>query len=965
MIQTPDRLKKLLEQDQLLDGATTLLIHSCDQVLKWSKLPFFPDYTDHGYRHLSEVLATWANLITDASWPSLTSRDATVSILSVLFHDLGMHITEDGFLSLIDPTNTQILIPEVDAQSWPRCWEEFMSEAHRFDQRMLMQIFGDALPVSDPVRNPSMMTERDRRLIGEFLRRNHPRLAHEFAVFGFAGAGQRIRPPSEMPNYVLDLAGIVARSHGSDLRCFIPLLRRKYHARDYKGTHAVYLMALLRVADYLQIQASRAPELPLKLHTIPSTFSLREWKTHQAVTNVTRHDDDPESIYVQTAIEGPDVYLKLKDLFASLQHELDISWAVLGEIYGRFPDLSTLGLAIRRLRSDIEENKGAVSGDFVRERFSFEAAGADLLKLLAEPLYGWNANFGVRELIQNSVDAVLELHSVTPKPNLNALTSPQQSDVDVSLEGSVGHPYILRVTDKGIGMSSEVLRNYFLRAGASYRRSSEWQKAFADEGGHSRVLRSGRFGIGVLAAFILGDEISVMTRHCGEKLGLGFEARIETDPIDVRYVEMPVGTEIAIKLNTKSANQLIKVMMPSVEKRVAFGSLPNGLYLLEYPSLSLRLNDKVVPRTDTWPAANQDPLPAGWNRIRPSGFAEVQWIYDGEEVLACNGIAVARPSDYRVRAAWSFPEDAQLGPSLPTLSIFDPDGNLGLRLDRTSLTSSQLPFGEHLVKDIYRDIVAWCLAAHGVKDVSQLKLTGPDTVAHPAVGRQSERQLLFLEDGFTILTPKLALDQNLHTINRFHFLDDDVPLPRPSNGEGSMRMEMVPSVLRRARVVRQTIKEVRGRQRFGGYHIVGARIITFAEIGDWARRISRRYLRHLNSEPTIKGWASLTVGACRPSVIRLAPVAEGRRYGPIIVQQYLEKDASSSFPPSRITRALLEDVGATSIPYVLEQRQSLSGYAGLSRQVGFHARSINKTREVSRAKPARMRKTGAPDAFFL
>ena len=66
--------------------------------------------------------------------------------------------------------------------------------------------------------------------------------------------------------------------------------------------------------------------------------------------------------------------------------------------------------------------------------------------------------------------------------------------------------WFLRVTDKGIGMTCETIQNYFLRAGASFRQSADWAKEFLDEHGQPRVLRAGRFGIGIFAVFLLGPK---------------------------------------------------------------------------------------------------------------------------------------------------------------------------------------------------------------------------------------------------------------------------------------------------------------------------------------------------------------------------------------------------------------------------------------------------------------------------
>jgi len=153
--------------------------------------------------------------------------------------------------------------------------EDFVAEARRFDQKRLMQMFGDTLPVSIPPRSSDQLTGRDRKLIGEFIRRHHPRLAHEFALFGFQGSAKRINNISEAPHDLLDISGLIARSHGSDLREFLPYLKKHYSCQEYNHIHPPFLMALLRVSDYLQIQATRAPEVRLEVQNISSPFSLR------------------------------------------------------------------------------------------------------------------------------------------------------------------------------------------------------------------------------------------------------------------------------------------------------------------------------------------------------------------------------------------------------------------------------------------------------------------------------------------------------------------------------------------------------------------------------------------------------------------------------------------------------------------------------------------------------------------
>ncbi len=122
------------------------------------------------------------------------------------------------------------------------------------------------------------------------------------------------------------------------------------------------------------------------------------------------------------------------------------------------------------------------------------------------------------------------------------------------------------IKDNGRGMDEETISMYFLKAGASYRKSANWAKEFTDKRGNSLVQRSGRFGVGALAAFLLGDTIKVETRRLGAKHGLAFEASINDEQIEIHKIDCNIGTKITIelkkgilkKLNTISRNLFLE-----------------------------------------------------------------------------------------------------------------------------------------------------------------------------------------------------------------------------------------------------------------------------------------------------------------------------------------------------------------------------------------------------------------------
>ena len=545
----PAGLRSKLLQSSLFSGvdAAARLIESH---FKLSGTPFFREYTDHSFQHCIEVFKAATDVLANDAIEIISSDDLCILALACMIHDSGLHVTEDVFLALTDQRNKTIGVNNFDSKSWPDLWAEFVAESKRFSAKKLVSLFGDSEPVREPPRSAIDMTQRDRLLIGEFLRRHHPRFAHEFATGAVPDAhGGRIQF-GNLDVVIQDLAGLIARSHGIELRDSFHYIQSRYDLRDYNRVHIIFLMVLLRIADYLQIQSARAPELFGKLHNIRSPFSLGEWRLHQCIENITTSSLDPEAIFVAANPKSVHDYLKFEKWFNGLQHELDISWAILGEVYGRFTReaLNKLQLNVRRLRSNIEDRSALQSRvPFVPDAIKFSVAEPELLKLLMQPLYGDNPLYGIRELTQNAADSVREIqHLISAGTVISSDRLATHADVELFVESSP-IPHVI-ITDRGTGMTLSVLKEFFLRAGASFRNSDLWKRQFEDATGASKVARAGRFGVGVLSAFLIGEKIEVYTRHFSDKSGFGlrFSATIDDEEIEIKRENGPIGTKIEI-----------------------------------------------------------------------------------------------------------------------------------------------------------------------------------------------------------------------------------------------------------------------------------------------------------------------------------------------------------------------------------------------------------------------------------
>jgi hypothetical protein len=802
MIQLPDLFEQKLANSPSLAMAVRKSFELFEPWLEQSGMPFFPGFTDHSPRHINDVLQTAASIVSDKSQELLSPEDVAVLCMAVLLHDCGMHITQDIFRTLVEKSGPPIVSGLGDLP-WAQLWKDFLSEAHRFGQDKLVAVFGDAQPIHVHSLDLSDLSERDCLLIGEFIRRHHARFAHEVALEGVpATTMNRLELVGLEPD-VRDLAGLIARSHGMSIRSTLDYVGLTYGlVSEYRKIKPPFLMAVLRIADYIQVKSERALKSLLSVKELRSPVSRQEWRAHFAVRDVSTRHDDPEAIYVHAAPADVRTFLKLEGLFKDIQRELDDSWATLGEVYGRRGDLSSLGLMIRRIRSNLDDRENfARTVPYIPTRAAFDVSGPDLLKLLVGPLYNYDFTIGIRELVQNAVDACRE--RIDLGLDTSDARKKEGSDVVVNIQELEDGTGWITVTDLGVGMTLETVRRYFLVAGASFRNSDLWKAQHVDEYEGVRVLRGGRFGVGVLAAFLLGDEIEVRTRHITrpESEGIEFKATMADSAIELRRCKLPAGTSIKVKIsNPKVFSELRPRRAFHDESGTTtlknWGEVdwfaqatPTVLYIWDGydQSPDTALGTPERRRIEGRPQGDLVPLLGesnpNWHVLEDSTpYKGVLWRYsnlvrdeDGElefdffsPEVTVNGMRV-RGSAYRSNASQlEIPEDAvQPGPEYsierPSLAIFDPAAQCPINLQRSYVAFERMGMDSRLTAAVLR--------TH-LQQLSGLISQPEDLLAfarltrlmceHPGVHYQGQTAPICAVSGGVILaTPRYLMDQKV------------------------------------------------------------------------------------------------------------------------------------------------------------------------------------------------------------
>jgi len=617
-------------------------------------------------------------------------------------------------------------------------WEEYVREIRDIGDRDLIDIIGKKALNTWEFKGFSIdytaWGYSHYRIIGEFIRRHHGRIAHEVAIYGFPGLGNH----SELNDFlgfqnaigsegekIADLIGLVARSHQISLRTCNIYLKENYYDAYYRpmGVVVLYCMVLLRVADYLQIEKKRAPEILLKLKKPQSPESLKEWEKHQAIQKIdSTHDKYGIFIWVADGVDLS-IYLQLEFLFNDLQNEMDHSVAVLEELYGRYADLglNKLKLSKRRVYSNIFKKSYQANLDYVPKKVEF-SVDSNLINLLIKPLYGDYPNVGIREILQNSVDAVREL-SANRDINRTECLMLENKDVNVDVLIEFVHKnddkWILRIVDNGIGMTESILQDYYLKAGASFRESKDWKNKYMNHNGEPITVRAGRYGIGSAAVFLLGSSFKLLTKYAGSDNDYGLEINVSWNSKLIKISKVKninIGTTIEIELEEEVIKRfdLNKV----IEKELSDLPISKEIdwFCWDYPRVIMRVVSgdivKYFKQEHIIPINNAGKVSDEWFVFYPEGYNAVYWAFGGYPWLSCNGIKIESGESLSENAGlfgcnYSWPKDLHLLP--PRISVIDAYANLPLTIKRDSLINKKLPFIDDLSKDIYLSFIAYIL----------------------------------------------------------------------------------------------------------------------------------------------------------------------------------------------------------------------------------------------------------------
>ncbi|MFO6451229.1 MULTISPECIES: ATP-binding protein [unclassified Aeromicrobium] len=497
----------------------------------FGRIGVLEEYTKHDITHIDSMLAMYDWLIPQESQAQMTSADWLLLTLSTYFHDFGLLVTREEF----------------DAR-------EDLPAFLTYKKRILEN---DDPSVQDYRSQVAQMEQAraEEFLYQEFVRENHAsrirgwlRDSPDSSLGGdpnlLAALQALLRPLEE--TFRDDLGTVCESHHLDDLNNLKKYpISRPYGSSSEEEANVQYAALMLRTSDLLHITKDRVPSMAALVINPRNPKSQTEWAKQRAVRSVRPKPvaipegeasiPPSDTVEVHATFKDSEGYFGLTTYLSYASRELaqTFAWSKDNQTHGR----SALTFPWRNVSFQHIEAKG-----FVAEPFEFKIDQGKILDLLTGHTLYNDTGVVVRELVQNSLDAVrLQDYLSTGsnyKPRVDIRWDPDSE--------------ILEITDNGIGMTQDVIEKNFLRVGSSRYQEPDFKKS------HPDFTSISRFGIGVLSTFMVADNVSVTTSSESEDQARQLSLRdvhgqylvrlLKKDDVDVPASVRKHGTSVVIKL---------------------------------------------------------------------------------------------------------------------------------------------------------------------------------------------------------------------------------------------------------------------------------------------------------------------------------------------------------------------------------------------------------------------------------
>ena len=421
----------------------------CEEACERMKITYlhFPQYTLHDEIHISNMI-TLIPKILQTKISSLNELEKLLLILGICFHDIGMAPTEDELKSILNSTEYEVFF-----ENWKINHSNFVDLLSKKDSSIYNE------PEKERIREKISILEK--ACLTEYLRRNHPLNAEKFIKTLYSEDKRLLFHEINISSFICRLA----IAHGKDISYIND--ENGFRCDEQIHTYKVnmsFLAILIRLADILDFDRSRTPDLLYKSIKFEDPISIKEWEKHRAI----RGWSISENEIIFTAECTHPVYENVVRSFINqIEKELQDCITLTKKYPQEFSSYS-LDLPFSIDRSRI----GPKDKSYITHNVEFSLSRNEIINLLmTDKLYS-KPSLCIRELLQNAADAIRTRKSLY---GLEAFDF-DKGKIEFSHYLDRNNEEILECHDNGIGMDLDIINNYFTRVGRSYYKSPEFNQ---------------------------------------------------------------------------------------------------------------------------------------------------------------------------------------------------------------------------------------------------------------------------------------------------------------------------------------------------------------------------------------------------------------------------------------------------------------------------------------------------------
>lgn len=491
-----------------------------------------PEFTDHSLRHMDALWQVADSIFTQEEIDRFSPDEAFILGCSFYLHDLGMAIaaTPSG-LKTIQESN------------------EYSTTFARLT----------AIGIVDSRANVLSTQLASRHY--------HAEAAYKLVKDPLPGLDRYLIADCDDRSAWAQSIGDVSASHHWDLKDLNARLGRRGITPTSAGGQADlgFLGAALRLIDYAHINRERASHLDRALRSEISADSLLHWLAQSDINGPLRQNG--WLVYSSSQpISNIDAWWLFYELASGLDSEIRAVRDYLAErvvSQGRLTLRGVRGVESAETFSELIQLGGNIAPIDVRIQPSSMERLVEILG--GKALYGSDELAPIRELLQNAADAVLLRHATNDAQGWRGVINVAKWTKDAETW--------ISVADNGVGMSKTVMTRHLVGVASDFWHSVEFFRDFG------RSLDSGfkpigRFGIGFLSVFMIGDAVEVESEGIN---GQRFLLRLRGVGRRGELIECPStghrGTVVRLRL-LPSAHARLENIVEIVRSRVPMLSVP-------------------------------------------------------------------------------------------------------------------------------------------------------------------------------------------------------------------------------------------------------------------------------------------------------------------------------------------------------------------------------------------------------